>query len=91
MVLGFDGETYDDERDRERLATMLARVQAVMADGRWHTLAELADRTAGSEAACSARLRDLRKPKFGGHTVHRRYVSQGLWEYRYQPSDQGRP
>lgn len=82
----FDGETYDAERDSERLAGMLRRVQAVMADGHWHTLQELSWRTGGSEAACSARLRDLRKPKFGGHTVQRRYVHRGLWEYLYIPA-----
>lgn len=82
----FDGATYQPDRDRERLSAMLWRVQAVMADGHWHTLSELSARTGGSEAAVSARLRDLRKPKFGGHQVVRRYVRRGLWEYLYIPS-----
>jgi hypothetical protein len=82
----FDGVTYEQERDHERLSAMLWRVQAVMADGHWHTLGELSARTGGSEAAVSARLRDLRKPKFGGHTVKRRYVRRGLWEYLYIPA-----
>jgi hypothetical protein len=82
----FDGRTYDPERDGERLSTMLLRVQAIMSDGHWHTLAELAAKTGGSEAACSARLRDLRKPKFGGHRVIRRHVERGLWEYLYIPA-----
>lgn len=84
--LVFDGETYLEERDHDRLATMFGRVQVVMSDLDWHTLAELARRTGGSEAAVSARLRDLRKPRFGGHTVERRYVADGLWEYRYTPA-----
>jgi hypothetical protein len=78
----FSGSTSDHERDGERLAVQLNRVRAVMADGGWHTLAELSERAAGSEAAVSARLRDLRKPRFGGHTVERRYVERGLWQYR---------
>ena len=36
----------------------------------------------GSEAGISARLRDLRKPRFGGYTVERRRVDGGLFEYR---------
>jgi hypothetical protein len=83
----FDGITYDHDRDHSRLTTMLTRVQAIMTDDGWHTLAELAERTGGSEAAVSARLRDLRKRKFGGHTVERRYLHDGLWEYRYIPRD----
>lgn len=79
----FDGRTYQPERDRERLSGMLARVAATMADSRWHTLRELAEATGGSEAAVSARLRDLRKPRFGGHIIERRYVVSGLWEYRH--------
>lgn len=86
VALGFDGETYLKTRDQARLASMLHRVQAVMEDRDWHTLGELARISGGSEAAVSARLRDLRKPRFGGHTVERRYVAHGLWEYRYQPA-----
>jgi hypothetical protein len=36
-----------------------------------------------TETGISARLRDLRKPKFGGYTVEiRRRSDGGLWEYR---------
>lgn len=84
-VPDFDGATYDPARDHPRLAPMLQRVYAIMSDREWHTLRELAQRTGGSEAAVSARVRDLRKPKFGGHTVDLRYVQNGLWEYRLEP------
>jgi putative component of toxin-antitoxin plasmid stabilization module len=30
----------------------------------------------------SARVRDLRKAKYGAHIVDRRYVGHGVWEYR---------
>jgi len=38
--------------------------------------------TSHPEASVSARLRDLRKEKFGGHVVERRAVKRGLFEYR---------
>jgi hypothetical protein len=82
-LFDFDGDTYDRDRDQLRLSGMMARVAATMADGQWHTLHELAVITGGSEAAVSARLRDLRKPRFGGHVVERRYIEGGLWEYRH--------
>lgn len=78
----FDGETYEPDRDGERLRGLLGRVFAVVKDGRWWTLRRLAVEANGSEASVSARLRDLRKPKFGGYEVQRRYVVDGLWEYR---------
>ncbi len=78
----FDGATYEPDRDNARLSSMLQRVKDVMLDGRWHTLAELARLCDGSEAGVSARLRDLRKPKFGGLLVEREYVVTGLHRYR---------
>lgn len=81
----FDGETYVAPIDHDRLATQFQRVFDLMVDGRWRTLSEIASRTCGTEAAVSARLRDFRKEKFGGHTVERRRRgagSRGLHEYR---------
>jgi hypothetical protein len=81
-VLRFDGPDLQPA-DEVRLSGQLARVRTVMSGGAWLTLAEIAERAAGSsEAGVSARLRDLRKPRFGGHTVERRRRTQGLWEYR---------
>jgi hypothetical protein len=83
----FDGDTYEPAKDQARLTGQLARVKAAMADGHWHTLPWLATTVQGSEAGVSARLRDLRKPKFGGtpEDVKRRRVSDGLFEYRWMP------
>jgi len=78
----FDGKTYDAARDQKRLSTNLHRVKLELLDGKWHTIPQLARVTNGSEAGVSARLRDLRKDKFGGYVIDRAYVSQGLWEYR---------
>jgi len=81
-VKHFDGETYEPKRDRVRLTGQLARVFYAMRGAEWTTLRDLADLAQGSEAGVSARLRDLRKQRFGGHTIERRRVTDGLWEYR---------
>lgn len=80
----FDGITYDHDEDGDRLVTQLRRVFQAMRPGQWWTLGKLAVQVGGSEAGVSARLRDLRKPKFGGYIVERRRVpgGRGLWEYR---------
>lgn len=84
----FDGWTYDPELDHDRLSTQLRRVLAVMVDGQWHTLSELADKAQGSEAGVSARLRDLRKEKFGSWDVERERLEpgkRGRFAYRLIP------
>lgn len=78
----FDGATYSHPRDGARLHAQLAKVREAMADHQWHTLAELAAICDAPESSVSARLRDLRKRKFGLHTIERRYAGNGLWEYR---------
>jgi hypothetical protein len=82
MTLTFDGVTYDPAQDRVRLRSQLYRVFSLMSDGSERTLAELAQLTGGTEASCSARLRDLRKPRFGAWDVNRRRMSGGLFAYR---------
>lgn len=79
----FDGKTYEPEHDHERLTTLLGRVRTLMMDQQWRTLGQITKACRpGTEAAVSARLRDLRKAKFGGYDVERRRVRAGLWEYR---------
>ena len=78
----FDGATYNAKRDGARLQRQLADVRAIMLDGQPHTLAEIARRTGHPEGSVSARIRDLRKPKFGGFRVLRQHVCAGLWSYR---------
>lgn len=77
-----DGQTYNPTRDGKRLADLHSRVFEFMRPGQWVTLAELVAECGGTEASVGARTRDMRKAKFGGHTVERRYVSRGLFEYR---------
>lgn len=78
----FDGVTYEPELDEARLTTQLQRVKAALLTGRWYTLAELAAVSGGSEAGVSARLRDLRKAKWGGYVIQRERVAGGLFRYR---------
>jgi hypothetical protein len=78
----FDGETYVPELDRTRLKAQLIRIRELMRDGRKRTLAEIAQITGDPESSVSARLRDLRKIKFGMWTVTRSRRVGGLWEYQ---------
>ena len=80
----FDGETFDPFRDGDRLTSQLNRVRDVLFDGNWHTLQELNERCGGTTASVSARVRDLRKKRFGEYNVERRCVRAGLWEYRLE-------
>jgi biotin operon repressor len=78
----FDGRTYDPDQDGERLSGQLKKVYSIMSQGGWHTLASMAEETGASEASVSARIRDLRKPKFGRYEVERKRMSGGLFVYR---------
>lgn len=81
--IAFGGDTYDLERDYDRLAKQLKAVFTLMSDGQWRTLSEISHATGASEAAASARLRDFRKDKYGARTVLRERVSGGgLFRYR---------
>ena len=80
----FDGETFNPVFDHRRLTNQLRRVYDVLSDGRWHTLGELSILANGPEASIGARMRDLRKDKFGGYTVDRKRLSGGLFAYRLE-------
>lgn len=75
-----------------RLGKQQAAVKAIMADGRWYTIEqvrEALERDHGitaTETGVSTRMRDLRKPQYGGYTVERQPVRgvAGLFEYRLQ-------
>ncbi len=93
-IAQFDGKTFDQKLDRKRLNSQLSLVMARMSDAKWRTLQEIkagipgvdyGTPIPGSEASISARLRDLRKVKFGGFVIERRRRgdgAKGLWEYR---------
>lgn len=81
----FDGHTYEPSHDYARLKGQLQRVATLMGDGKFRTLHEIATAAGGTEASVSARLRDLRKPKYGARDVQRERVSGGLFRYRLRP------
>lgn len=79
----FDGETYDRKIDIKRLSSQLNRVYEAMKDGQWRSLCAISAITGDPESSISARLRDLRKPKFGFHTVNRMRVKEtGVFLYQ---------
>jgi hypothetical protein len=78
----FDGPEITEE-DTPRLSSQLEAVRAVFSDGKWHQLTELAGAAKCSTQSASARLRDMRKSRFGGFTVERRRISgTAVFEYR---------
>jgi len=83
----FDGSTYNHARDGARLGDQMLSVFQIMRDGEYRTLGQIAASTYSPESSVSARLRDLRKPRFGGHTVNRRYVGNGLYQYQLLVSE----
>jgi hypothetical protein len=89
----FSGATYEAAHDQDRLAAQLERVRRLMQDGEWRTLPEIADITGDPLQSISARLRDLRKERFGGHTVNRRRRGPeryGLFEYQLAMNEEKR-
>ena len=80
--LRFDGSDYDHKRDGIRLTGQLERVFDVMKHGQWVTLRELSDRSRCPEASASAQLRNLRKDRFGGFEIEKKYATSGLFLYR---------
>ena len=83
-----DGTTFEPKRDTARLNAQARRVYNAMSSGEWLSLYDIRRLICVNtgfkdpEASISARIRDLRKEKFGGFTVERRYIRKGLWEYR---------
>lgn len=89
----FGGSTYDPALDGARLKGQWQRVFDVLKGGKAMTLAEIQraiEKTTGvhdSQTGISARIRDFRKKKFGGHWVHssrRGDQKRGVWEYRLE-------
>lgn len=77
-----DRAAYDPEADKDRRRKQLGRVYSVLRDGLWHGLPELTERAGGLATSVSARIRDLRKPKFGGREIQARCFGRNVWKYR---------
>ena len=81
----FHGSDYVPVHDAVRLTGQIARIYALMQDGAWRTLQEIADTTHDPAASVSAQLRNLRKVDAGAHVIEKRARGErasGLWEYR---------
>ena len=86
-------DVVESQAQDQRAACML-----LLGDGNWHTTIEIlraCGSTAGT-AGVTARLRDLRKAKFGGHNIQSRRSrvqhlygvdpsGYAIWEYRLVP------
>jgi hypothetical protein len=62
----FDGRTYLESVDHDRLRNATQRVLVRLLDGEWHDVHSL--RAVGG-AAYDSRIRDLRKSRFGGFVI----------------------
>ena len=82
----FAGSDYVPERDDKRLLGQFEKVRALMLDGEWRTLQQIADATGEPPASISAQLRHLRKQRFGGYRVEKHHVENGLFKYRVDPA-----
>lgn len=74
----------ESESDVIRLNKQQARVWAILKDEAWHTLPEIEERTGVPTQSISARIRDLRKVKYGEHTIHRESLGHGVFRYRLE-------
>jgi len=87
-ALWFDGDTYDPREDETRLGRQMGACTALMSNYKEWTIAHLARAMSArlgrhvSEASASARIRDLRKERFGSHFVDRTRLDNGLHTYR---------
>jgi hypothetical protein len=89
----FGGSATLEKSDTKRLQGQLGQVYEIMADGQYRTLDFIANQIRtryGKEVttqSVSARLRDLRKEKFGGFKVNRRSLGDGLFSYQVLSAD----
>ena len=84
------GATFDPKQDGPRTSNQLRVVRDILSDGAWHPgpdiVAEASEilKQTCSDSSITARIRDLRKPRHGGHQIdrRRRHEGGGLHEYR---------
>lgn len=81
----FDGSDIVPELDQSRLTGQIKRIFGLVKDGKYRTLSEISQLTGDGESSVSAQLRNLKKERFGSHTLNKRrrgYPQEGLWEYQ---------
>ena len=83
-----NGRTIIEDPDApRRIPRQQSVVLRALSDGYWWTIPQLEDfaRFHGVPATpqgLSARIRDLRKERWGGHTVERECIGSGVFRYR---------
>lgn len=77
----FAGSDVDMNRDAKRLTGQILDIYNLMKDGEWRTLGGIEAATGHGQASVSAQLRNLRKRDFGLHTIEKRHLGRGLYEY----------
>ena len=83
----FNGSDYVPSLDMIRLTGQILRIFDCMKDGKFRTLREISDVVNAGESSVSANIRNLRKNRFGGHTItkqRRGEPTNGLWEYKLE-------
>lgn len=68
------------EQTEQERHSVYRKVKALMADGRWRSGYEVARIVGGSDAAATARLRDMRKE---GLNVPCDRFPDGVWRYQW--------
>jgi hypothetical protein len=80
-MTSFEGATYDEALDYDRLSTQINDVLNSMLDEEWHKMQDIAIAITAPEPSVSAQIRNLRKAKHGGYVIHRRRTGN-TYEYR---------
>jgi hypothetical protein len=85
----FDGVTISPQVDDGRLTILQGRVYSYLRSHDWVTLRQLSEACRGTETSVSARIRDLRKPRWGEHEIQACHASgDGVWRYKMISSKQ---
>lgn len=66
----------------ERTKTRNKVLWTLMKDSKWRTLKEINESTGWPSASASACLRDFRKPQYGSNIVDKKYLGQGIYQYK---------
>jgi DNA-binding Lrp family transcriptional regulator len=84
-MVSFDGEDMDQERDGERLNRQMNIIRERMENAGWLSVQQLSNELGFPATSVSAQIRNLRKDKFGGRYVERRYQGNGLYQFKLHP------
>lgn len=77
----FDGDDYNHGRDSERLGTQLERIKEAVIGKGFFTYEQIALMSGAPLTSIPAQIRNLKKARFGGYKVERRYVCDGVYVY----------